>query len=197
MKLPTILRKQKKSKERKGPVVMETKKLKISPPWITFYRELEAMFAGDPDINIIYSEEEYTVRLYVNGAEKADALSQLLPAERAFGNITFHIKVIPANLEVKPSKIDLFRKAFLGNSAFVDIVSPTGPFSVPINYVLFRKKVVQFFNDDLQDFNGLESTLYECIAEDIFPEHNGIAFCTDTEDPVVTQRFGKPLGEWP
>ena len=61
-------------------------------------------------------------------------------------------------------------------------------------YIVFKNKVVQYFNDDLKDVNGFCSTLYQKIAKDIFAE-NGCetaCYCTD-----VSENLGKPLGEWP
>lgn len=44
---------------------------------------------------------------------------------------------------------------------------------------LLLKEVVQYFNDNIGDINGNCSTLYEIIARDIFPNVNGIYFCTE------------------
>ena len=55
----------------------------------------------------------------------------------------------------------------------------------PITYVVFRNEVVQYYTDDLGDYFGMASTLYEDIARDLFSEVDGIYFCTNTEKPVV------------
>ena len=47
------------------------------------------------------------------------------------------------------------------------------------NFVVFVPEVVQFYNDDLGDINGLCSTLYQDLAKDLFGEEAGIYFCTD------------------
>ena len=57
------------------------KNLKLSAPWVLFYREIEAMFGADPDVRVAYDEEENIVRLYVDGEEKAEAIEKLLPRE--------------------------------------------------------------------------------------------------------------------
>ena len=74
-------------------------KLGLSSPWVNFYRELEALFAKDPEVKVVYDEEKNDVKLYVDNLAKADALAQLLPVERTFGNITITVTVIPANKE--------------------------------------------------------------------------------------------------
>ena len=163
--------------------------IKLSSPWVTYYKEIVAMFGEDPDIKIDFDEAENTVKLFVNGQDKADALTQLLPMEKEFGNVVLYIEVIPANKQ--PSKIDVYRKAFDGNPAFSYSATIEGIMSNPISYLVFRNKVVQFYNDDLGDINGNKNTLYQDIAEDLFENHDGICFCTDTPE-----NLGKPLGEW-
>ena len=59
-------------------------------------------------------------------------------------------------------------------------------------YVVFKNRVVQFFNDNLNDIYGNISTLYQEIASDVFKEISGVNYCTDIEE-----RVGAPLGEWP
>lgn len=156
---------------------MMNEELKLSSPWMIFYKEIDALFKGDPDVRVEYDEDANTIKLYVENAEKADALAQLLPAEKAFGNITVRIMVIPANVD-SPSKLQLFQKAFEGNPAFVSTqTAKDGLYD--LGYVVFQCKVVQFFSDDLGDLNGLKSTLYQDIAKDIFENAPGVFFCTE------------------
>ena len=156
------------------------KNLKLSAPWVLFYREIEAMFGADPDVRVAYDEEENIVRLYVDGEEKAEAIEKLLPRERTYGNVTVRTAVIPAN-QLQQSRVALFQAAFQGNPAFAYTKTITGVFTSPISYVVFANKVVQFFADNLHDINGNISTLYEEIALDLFGEDEGICFCTNTE----------------
>lgn len=171
---------------------MSEKKLNLSPPWVEFYHEMEAMFKHDPGVKVTYDEDENAVTLFVEGAAKAEALTELLPAEKTFGNITVPIKVVPANSE--RSKISLFQDAFQGNSAFAYTITLDDIFTNPISYVIFKKEVVQFYNDNLGDPHGFKSTLYETLAEDIFEDHDGVCFSTDIER---IGKLDKPLGEWP
>lgn len=167
--------------------------MKLAAPWITFYHEMEAMFGGDSEIRVELDdsdEDEMIIKLYVDNQMKAEALEKLLPMEKKFGNVSVYIEVIPSNEE--DSKVRLFQKAFENNPAFKFIYSVDGVGLFPANYVVFENKVVQFFNDELNDIHGNKSTLYQEIAKDIFENHEGIYFCTDTKEEI-----GKPLGEWP
>lgn len=151
--------------------------INLSAPWVLFYREIEALFKEDPAVKVEYDEANQTIRLYVEGEEKADALAQLLPTVRTFGDVVVKVAVIPANLK-GPSKLQLFQKAFEGNPALAFIQGcSSGVFD--LNYVVFKSKVVQFKSDDIGDVNGLTSTLYQNIAKDLFEDVRGIFFCTE------------------
>ncbi len=164
--------------------------MKLSSPWVEFYREIEALFAQDDEVKVVYEEEKNEVKLYVENARKADALTQLLPAEKTFGNVTLKITVIPAN-DLEISKADLIAEAFDGNPA-LSYVQHVDAVIGAFDYAVFQNRVVQFFDDNLSDINGNKSTLYENIAKDVFGENVGVFFCT--EAPVS---LTKPLGEWP
>lgn len=154
-------------------------KLKLSTPWVIFYREVEAMFKDDPEVRVVFNEEEPEVKLYVENAEKADALTQLLPKKVDFGNVELKVTVIPAN-KLGANKASLFEKAFKGNPAF-SFITGHNIFNNPMTYVVFKNKVVQYYTDNLGDIYGNCSTLYQEIAKDIFGKHEGIYFCTDKE----------------
>lgn len=164
--------------------------MKLSAPWVTFYRELEALFAYDEEVKVTYDEEAVEVKIYVDNMRKADALTELLPTEKVFGNVTLKINVVPSNKVL--TKADLISEAFNGNPALAYIQhvdSLIGSF----DYAVFEPKVVQFYNDNMQDLNGLKSTLYEDIAKDVFGEDISVFFCTSPLD----RELAKPLGEWP
>lgn len=165
-------------------------KLKLSSPWVTFVHELEALFKEDPEVRVMYDEELCEVKLYVENAIKADALTQLLPEKKYFGNVELNITVVPSNDAETP--VDLICRAFDGNpvlSHVRTVDSIIGSF----NYVVFRNEVVQFFNDQLDDVCGNKSTLYQEIAKDVFGTKDGLFFCTDTPGGLTDS----PLGEWP
>lgn len=171
-------------------------RLKISPPWITHLNQIEALFIHDPDISIHYDEEDYEIKLCVNNAKKAGALNKILPPKKEFGNITLFITIVPENgyKEVNDSIEELFDIAFENNPIYSYTKTVAGMWAYNHTYVVFKNKVVQFFNDNLLDIHGNISTLYQEIAKDVFEgnEIYGVSYCTDIEEKV-----GMPLGEWP
>ena len=152
-------------------------KVNLSSPWILYYRKIEALFKKDPAVEVKINEDTNMIWLYVDGTEKADALTQLLPAERTFGNVTVKVMIIPTNLN-DPSKLPLFQKAFEGNPALAYTQAGSGSI-FDLNYVVFKCEVVQYHSDNIGGVDGLTSTLYEDIARDVFEDAQGIYFCTE------------------
>lgn len=148
--------------------------MNMSSPWATFVSEMQALFEGDPDVRIEYLDDEKRIKVYVEKDEKAEALKELLPPEKEFGNVVVEIDVIPANK--KKTIADIMEQAFLGNPA-LDSIARVDSMIGRIDYVVFKKEVVQFYNDNLSDVNGNKSMLYEDIARDVFGGV-GISFCT-------------------
>ena len=170
-------------------------RLKMSPPWITYVNELNAMFGNDREIGIVYDNARPAVTLTVENPEKAAALAYLLPELVYFGGVDLEI-VIDGEMSNRafPNKKELFDIAFENNPIYAFSHEVKDVFSNSIVYVVFKNRVVQFFNDNLSDIYGNVSTLYEDIADDLFEDCDlrGVFFCTDIEEKV-----GKPLGEWP
>lgn len=156
--------------------------LRLSAPWILFYKAIEALFKKDKAVKTAYDDENKTIKLYVDGDRKVEALSKLLPQERNFGGVIVKIEVIPAN-EMK-TQADLFKAAFDGNYAFAYIREVTDPFSNRGSYVVFKRDVVQYWADNLSDINGNISTLYEDLARTVF-EDSGVFFCTTEADQTI------------
>lgn len=174
---------------------MEEKKVGLLAPWVTLYHKLDELFAGDPKVmvtNSFMENRSTNIKIYVNGDKKVAALKKLIPDHFQFGNVTANISIIPANNLEEDDFCQLFRDAFKGNEAVKEIYTVESPLKIRATYVIFKKEVVQFFNDDVSDAHGNCSTLYQEIAKDIFNPCPGIMFCTDNEDKTE-----KPLGEWP
>jgi len=171
--------------------LVEESKLNIAPPWIQFANELVAMFGNDPEIQTDYNNDTVTFTLRVANSIKADALTKILPTEKEFGNVVLKINVVPANeLETAAT---LYRNALNGNPAFAYVFPVEGVFTNPVTYVAFRRRIIQYYNDDLGDPHGNKTTLCQELAKDIFTKQDGVFFCTDTDG----EKIGRELGTWP
>lgn len=181
---------------------MMSVRTKLSPPWIWYVNLLEQLFDPDPLIafNFDYQGDDGpVVTLATTDPDKAAALDKLLPEVKTFGNVKLSIMIDSPTISNRafPRAKELFETAFKGNPIFKGAISPCddGYYYFDFTYVLFKKAVVQFFNDNLNDAHGIVSTLYQDIASIVFEEANlpGVYYCTDTSDDAL----GKPLGEWP
>lgn len=159
---------------------MENKKVKIAAPWTIYANQVEAMFKEDPDVKFKYDDETKVITLRVNGTDKADALAQLLPGEQNFGGVTLTLYVIPAN-EEETTKIDLFRRAFSGNPIVSEIMSLETLWG-KLGFVVFKPKVVQYYNDNMFDLNGIKTTVYQDLAKELFDGDDKVFFCTEKID---------------
>ena len=153
----------------------------ISAPWVIYCREIESLFKEDPDISVFCDEFAKKVTICVQNSGKADAIRKLLPEEKRFGSVTLKICVESSCKE--ESRLDIFKKAFEGNPIYNGVITIGGEDSpMPkINYVVFNREVVQYFADNFHDPNGLVTTIYQDIANDVFGESAGVYFCTDNK----------------
>lgn len=155
--------------------------LGLSSPWMIYFKEIETLFKDDPEVHISFNDDDYTITLRVDNEEKASALEKLLPLERTFGNVTVKIQVIPAN-GFTTTKAILFEQAFDGNPNFVCLQTASKGIFTDLAYVVFKRRVAQFFADELNDLNGNRSMLYQDIAADVFGDISDVFFCTDTDE---------------
>lgn len=155
--------------------------IRKSAPWVTYYREVDALFKKDKEVLVVFDEENIELKIYVDNQEKASAIRYLMPNEKEFGDVILKIKVIPSNgkqlRDVGTTNIvDIASDAFRCNNAVCAITDVRAAFDLV--YVIFKKEVVQYFDDNLGDINGNCSTLYEVIARDVLNDV-GIKYCTD------------------
>ena len=163
-------------------------KLNMSPPWVLYYKKLNTLFDEDNDILVIYDEDEMEVKLYCTSSNKSEALSFLLPDTVSFGSVELKVTIIPSNektnkfLEGYKAVIKNAEAAIeilfnFGNGHVREVKTISTPFG-DFTYVIFKKEVIQYFEDNLSDFYGNCSTLCETIAKEIFKDIEGIFFCT-------------------
>ena len=162
--------------------------LELSAPWEILYKEITALFGEDEDIRIVYDRVKDTIKLYVSNAAKADALATILPGAIDSGGKEISLVIIPANKGVEGTTYaTVYETAFKGNPAFSKVIS-FDDFNIKFTYVVFTNKVVQFYTDNLADYHGFKSTLYEDIAREIFvntDKRGAVFFCTDVPDEIA------------
>ena len=174
-------------------------RLKLSPPWVLYYKKLNALFDKDDTMKIVYDEDNMEIKIYTYLNYKSKALSFLLPDTVSFGDINLKITIVPPDIE-DDNLITAIREFsaediltsqaairilfalddYIGNGhvkSVKNIRTPYGDFL----YVIFKKEVIQYYEDNLSDFYGNCSTLCETIAKEIFKDATGVFFCTSNE----------------
>ena len=161
----------------------QEKQIKLSPPWIEFYKKIQLLFKEDKEITVSFNEDKYILSITVKGnEEKAKALRKLFPTEKLFGNIAVRIKIFTTKIKTEKNVLpeEILAKAFENNPIVEAIITSGDVLRDDQTYVLFKNEVVQFFNDDIYDYNGLCSTLYQDIAKEVFKDFADVHYCTST-----------------
>ena len=151
----------------------------LSAPWETYYKKLQALLGEDPEISLTFDKAAGVIKIYVDNAKKADALDRLLIAKKVFGNVKINITVIPSNKVYHGEYEDLYDCAFDGNPVFVGTQYASLPEGGDLSYVIWSREVAQFFNDNLADYQGNQTMLYEQIARDVLKYEPAVYHCTE------------------
>ena len=143
--------------------------LKLSTPWDTLARRMQAIFDGDDDVTVTpdFRGESRIIRICVNSPAKADALDMLLPPAIQLGNVKVELPVIHGGEE--PSTAQLMRTAFAGNPNVERVTEVPMRDGSAATYVEFKPEVAQFWNDDLSNPRGVTSGLLADFAKELFP----------------------------
>lgn len=160
--------------------------VKVESPWCRFNKKVKALFAGDPDIEVgdIYRAQSddgshLVFDLLVRNHEKFIALDKVAPASVEFGNVTLDISVQDVANDLDDDHLaKLFAIIFDGNPLVKDVKEVCDVTGTTHGYVRFKPEVIQFFDDDLSDYNGNWSGLAQDIAKELFYLSPGIHFCT-------------------
>lgn len=137
-------------------------------PWDTYVSSVRALFGGDEAVNVVFDRPAKTLTLYVAGDEKCNAIDKLMPDVKDFGGFVMKIRVVPANGKLADENpVATIEAAFKGNPAISRVVCLSNVFTRPIVYVEFENRVVQYWDDDLSSLEGLRSTLFETLAEEV------------------------------
>ena len=174
-------------------------KFAMEAPWYTWQKKIKALFERDPDITVgdIYDSEsdklDFVFDIEVRSHEKFLALDRVLPKVKTFGNVTLGICLYDEeNANAVDAGIELYQTLFKGNPIVKDIKDVIDQAGVHHGFVRFQPEVIQFFDDDLSDYEGNWSGLAQDIAREVFEnDYRGINFCTASK----AEENGNPLEE--
>ena len=162
--------------------------LKLEAPWYTYQKKVKALFERDPEIkvrDIVLPEDgraDYLFDIEVRNHEKFLALDRVFPKCVQFGNVTLAINLYDEeNSAGADDVLALYETIFKGNPIVKDVRMVVDQTGTKHGFVRFQPEVIQFFDDDLYDYEGNWSGLAQDIAREVFvDETRGIHFCTAT-----------------
>ena len=157
------------------------KQVKLSPPQYTYSNFIKHSIGNDPCVRVLDLQEtphgDYLQIINVDERRKAAALATILKRRKTFGNVKIRIEVRHCGRVVEPvteirSILRLFEAALDTNRWFEFVESKQVFFGLKPIFPVFKKDVIQFFNDDLSDlyanFNGVVADVFrEVLREKI------------------------------
>lgn len=154
----------------------------LEAPWDTYRKKLNALFEHDKDIEVCEFERiednNYILDIYAKTHKKAMALEKVLPSCKTFGNMVVEIAIHDEENDKKENLTEVYETLFKGNPIVKDFKNATDPAGYSHGFVRFKPEVIQFFDDNLTDYNGNWNGLAEDIAREVFVRTKGVNFCT-------------------
>lgn len=157
--------------------------ISLSAPWSIYRNKVNALFELDKEIDVgeveHMSDGVYAFDVVVYSHEKYLALDRVLNRCVRFGNVTLVVNLTDAENEPEDDTIKLYETIFSGNRIVKDIKDVVDQAGVHHGFIRFWPEVVQFFADDLTDYDGNWNGLAEDIAREVFDDvAHGVFFCT-------------------
>ena len=167
--------------------------MEIIAPWYDYQKKIKALFEQDPQIIVgeIYEPQgqavDYAFGIEVRNHKKFMALISLLPEQVEFGNVTLGIVLYDEeNISDTDDLAETYRNLFKDNPIVREIPVVEDMAGVKHAFILFQPWVIQYYRDEMMDYNGLFSGLAQDIARELFKDETGtIHFCTAPIEKTV------------
>ena len=164
---------------------------RLSPPWHTYFSFIKESIGSDPWVKVLDMAEisgaQYIITIQARSREKARALATILALRKTFGNIIVDLEILHNGEAVSPYEppltindlVGVFNQA-LGTNRYFNSVKPGG-FVTTLIFPIFKKEVIQFFNDDISDFyNNFNGVAADVFAEVLRPDIYGTSINPST-----------------
>lgn len=172
------------SPTRKVKRTIPIKKVSLEAPWETYRKELYNLFKFDPEVSVeqisFVSGAIYEVVITSTNYNKLMALKKILYNEIVFGNVTLKI-AFDYKAPTDEDNSQAWRDAFEGNPLFDKIETVVAPDGSNVNYAIFGRDIISFFNDDLSDYHSNKHMIVADIVKDVTSDKS-VYPCTKSND---------------
>lgn len=192
-----------------GVIIMEglNPLVSLSPPWYTFANEVKYTYGMSRCVqvnNLVEVDGEYHLTINAYDDCIAEALRQVLPLTKDFGNIDVDITIFNSKGEVVPvinqvytreTLAELYCRALTCNPFFRGVVLKPDvlPSTVGDVIVIIDKKVIQFYDDDISDlcanFNEVAAKVFKDVSNILFETDLTVNFSTYDERCLAQQNI--------
>ena len=172
------------SPTRKVKRTIPSKKASLEAPWGTYLSELYNLFKFDPEVSVssisFVSESIYEATITSTNYNKLMALKKILYNEIIFGNVTLKI-TFDYTAPTNEDNSQVWRDAFEGNPLFDKIETVVAPDGSNVDYAIFGRTIISFFNDDLSDYHSNKHMIIADIVKDVTSDKS-VYPCTKTDN---------------
>lgn len=164
----------------------------LSPPWYTLWNKIKYSIGNDTAVTVNQLDTKsspYIVPITVADHDKAVAIASVMILRHQMGNITVDVQVkdgagkivSPETPESAEKLAELLKKALGDNAWFVEVVVMPS-FQRGVVFPVFKKAVIQFFNDDLSDlYRNYNNVVGFVFREVLNPGPGGIPILCSTD----------------
>jgi hypothetical protein len=148
---------------------------RLNPPWLTLYEQVVHSVGADPRFDVRPLQDlgaTYRIDVHVR-VPAAEDLAMLLKPRHEFGNVTVFVRVFNAAGALVPPAppagddqlLAACRRMFRRNPYYAETIhNPDAPPWQGKVVVVFKRAVIQYYNDDLSDYYGNANE----VARDVF-----------------------------
>ncbi len=167
---------------------------RLSPPWYTLWNKVKYSIGEDPEVvvgDLQTQSDPFIIPIRVDNRQKAQALASIMNPSYSLGNIHINVEISDSSGKIispinptSPEQLsEMVQTGLQGNHLFLKVVTqPLFPNARLIVFPVFKKEVIQFYNDDLSDlynnFNNVAALVFQNVLK---PAPGGISLDCSTE----------------
>lgn len=156
----------------------------IEAPWYNYYKKIYNLFSVDIEVTVdedLTENEDGNFEFTISSknAVKLEAIEAILGYGRVFGNVKVLIKYGYENMK-EENYSETYKKAFSGNPLFKEVIDIEMPFHGKSSYVVFKKDIITFYDDNLSDYRGNNHYIVADLVKDVVA-NTKLFICTEDE----------------